>query len=175
MLPRCDERLGQRDVDVHRTAMRFEGRTHGIGNDLTQSSLVEALDIDEGANIGSEELALIDRLVGAGPAHRPGSVRGDSDEGHSGVCGLNYGGVQIDRSGARRRNHGHGVARHPREAEGEVRRAALVDPHVQSHMPLTFGIRERERDGRGPRSGREDHVAHPAGDQLLDEGNSQAG
>ena len=162
----ADERLPERQVEVHRTAggggdgPGAERAPHGRGRRVGHARVVEP------AHRAAVQVGLVDGLRGPDVAQLRRPVGGDDDHRDIGEPRLHDGRMEVG-GGRPTRAQQHGG--HPVEsgAEGDEGGDALVVDDVDGQLGP---VQQGQGDGRAARAGRHDRVAHPVGDQLVDEG-----
>jgi len=156
-----DERLAERDVEVHGTAITAEGprggregaahhrappppsRVAGNRQDLRRRQV----GVETGGR--TEDARLRRGLVRAGAAHLVRPVRRQHDERDPGVVGLEHRREEVGHGRARRGDDGDRCAAGPlRQPEGEEPGGTLVDPHVEAEPPRDVRRVQRVRQRR---------------------------
>ena len=140
----------------------------------TQAGLGQA-GLAEPAHRGAVQLDLVDGLVGADPAQLGGPVGGEHDERHARLVGLDHRRVEVGCRRARGAQHRYREPAGLGQAERGERGRTLVDPDVQPQPLLPRRLVERHGQRRAARSGRENHLAQPAPDQLVAERDAERG
>ncbi len=168
----CDQRLTQREVQVHGAGPPPQGGPVGAARERADPAelllaRVVHRHLEEPLGSAAEQLQLVDRLAGAVFAQLRGAVGGEHEQRHAGLAGLDHGGGELGSRRTRGARHRHGQTCGLRHPEGEEARAALVDVRVAMQASLA-GERQHQRRGSRPRGGT--GRAHPAARQLLHEG-----
>ena len=169
-----DQRLGEGQVDVHRPGRRpqrcGDGPAHGRAPRPVLALRVRRHGRRQGEpHRPAEDPRLHDRLVRAGPDQLRRPVRGEHQQRHPGVGGLQDGRVQVRDGGARGRRHRHRTPGPQREAQREEAGGPLVDPDVQPQATGGVGGVQREGQRGVARAGAEHGVGDPAAHQLVDD------
>ena len=166
-----DQRLAQREVQVHRAGTPVDRRVERAAGELAQPAdagragrVVVDLEVPLGG--AAVELDLVDRLPGADVAQLGRAIGGQDEQRHARLVRLDDGGRVVGGGGAGGAGEGGRDAGRLGEAEREERGAALVDVGGGAQAAVTG---EREHERRRARAGRGDRVAHAAADELVDE------
>ncbi|CAM3899424.1 hypothetical protein NOGI109294_17900 [Nocardiopsis gilva] len=175
--PIRDERVAEGQVEVDRPGTlrvgrgpRTAGQRSPVGDHARQP--LGRADLGEQAHGRSEELDLVDGLVGAGAAQLGWTVGGEHEQRHAALVGLQYRRVEVGRRCARGAHQGDGAPRGACQTEREEGRRALVDADVDPDP----GVGDQgEREGRRTRPWRDDGLGQPASGQFIDEDPRQRG
>jgi hypothetical protein len=175
MAGRRVERLAQGHVDVHRARLPALGQGDRLAGDaLDEPGCVRVAVVqrqgEAGAHVGRVERVLVDGLVVllVDPLWR--AVGGEHQQGHALVEGLDHGGAEVDRRGARRADQPDGAPCLLRQPQGDVAGRPLVVDHPAGDI---IAAAERHGERRRAGAGRDHKVAHARGDadrnQLFDQ------
>ena len=142
-----DQRLAQRDVELHRprvgAAGTGSGRQYSAGGRSPRGvervhplrRVLGQPEADRGADLGAEVAQLLHGLVGAGAEQLVGPVGRQHDQRHPRVVGLHHRRAQVGHRGARRHRHAH------RRAGGDRPARSPGYPAVRSSMRTCSRIR----------------------------------
>jgi hypothetical protein len=150
---------------VHGTGRGAGGRGEDAGDDGPRVPGAG----DGQADGAGEDPGLLDRLAGAGADQGGRPVRGEREQGHTGVARLQHRGVQVRHRRARRRRDRDGASRAQGETESEEPGRALVDADVQPQPAVDVGLVQREGERRVARTRAEHGLGDPAPGQLVDD------
>jgi hypothetical protein len=166
-----DERLAQREVQVHRTRTPFERRPDRAAGERAHPATalgrrVVRADLEEPLRRAAVQVDLVDRLPGADLAQLGRPVGGQHEERDARLERLDDRGREVRRRRSGRARDRDRPAAVLRRAQREEARAALVDVR-EAAQPLL--ARQREHERRGTRAGRRAGLAHAAAGELVGE------
>jgi hypothetical protein len=136
---------------VHRAGAALDGGPERPAGELAQPADARragrvVVDLEVPLGGAAVELDLVDRLPGADVAQLGRAVRGEDQQRHARLVGLDHGRRVVGGRGARGAGQGGGDPGRLRQSEGEERRAALVDVRGRAQAVLTReGQHQRRR------------------------------